>query len=87
MRTLLLGAIIGAALAEGFVGPAAAQRLRVRVGADAPFSECYCRAKGDRVEVGQTVCLSSPDGPRQATCAMSQNVTTWRFSERPCPDS
>jgi uncharacterized membrane protein len=87
MRTLLLSAILGAALAESVAGSAAAQRLRVRVGADAPFSECYCRAKGNRIEVGQTACLSSPDGPRQATCAMSQNVTTWRFSERPCPES
>ena len=66
---------------------ASAQRLRVRTGADTPYSECFCRAKGQFFEVGQTVCLRSAEGPRLATCSMDQNVTSWRFSARDCPET
>lgn len=66
---------------------ASAERLAVRVGAASPYSECYCRAKDRLFAVGESVCLAAPAGPRQATCAMDQNVTSWRFSETACPDS
>ncbi len=45
---------------------------------------CTCRAPGRQVELGQTVCLMTPKGPRVATCAMVLNNTSWAFSESPC---
>jgi hypothetical protein len=66
---------------------ATAERLAVRVGVTTPYSECWCRGNDRRFAVGETTCLAAPAGPRQATCAMDQNVTSWRFSETACPDS
>ena len=85
-RTLRFAAIL-IALAAGTPGDALAQRLRVRVGTESPYSECYCRAKGRLFAVGETACLSVGQSPRQATCGMDQNVTSWRFSDTACPDS
>lgn len=82
LRPCLAGAILLLAL------PAAAgERLRMRVGAETPYSECFCRAKGRFFPVGESVCLRHAEGPRLATCGMEQNVTSWRFSEESCPDS
>ena len=87
-RLRTLAALALPALGLLFAPSAApAQRLSVRVGAGAPFSECYCRAKGRLFAVGETACLSAVQGPRQATCGMDQNVTSWRFSDAACPDS
>lgn len=47
-------------------------------------ADCICRAQGREFELGQTVCLASPKGPRIATCGMVLNNTSWRFSETPC---
>lgn len=87
MRRPLHRGLAVAALLVALPAGASAQRLAVRVGAATPYSECYCRAKDRRFAVGETVCLAAPSGPRQATCGMEQNVTSWRFSETACPDS
>lgn len=49
--------------------------------------DCRCRAAGISVQVGQSVCLSTPAGQRLATCGMVLNNTSWEFSNRPCPQS
>ena len=36
---------------------------------------------------GESVCLRTPQGPRLAQCQMELNVTSWTFTERPCPES
>jgi hypothetical protein len=43
-----------------------------------------CRAQGRHFELGQTACLTTPNGPRLATCAMVLNNSSWQFSEVPC---
>ncbi len=48
-----------AALVVALPTAAPAQRLAVRVGAAAPYSECYCRAKDRLFAVGETVCPES----------------------------
>ena len=47
-------------------------------------ADCICRAQGREFELGQTVCLASPKGPRIATCGMVLNNTSWQFSDTPC---
>jgi hypothetical protein len=47
-------------------------------------ADCVCRAQGREFELGQTVCLASPKGPRIATCGMVLNNTSWQFSDTPC---
>lgn len=47
--------------------------------------ECTCRAPGKRVELGGTICLRTPDGPRLARCVMDLNITSWKVLDAPCP--
>jgi hypothetical protein len=47
-------------------------------------AECTCRSQGRDYELGKSVCLQSPKGPRIATCGMVLNNTSWQFSETPC---
>ena len=47
-------------------------------------ADCTCRALGRDFDLGQTVCLASPKGPRLATCGMVLNNTSWQFTETPC---
>lgn len=47
-------------------------------------ADCTCRALGRSFELGQSLCLVTPDGPRLAVCGMQVNVTSWRFSQMPC---
>jgi hypothetical protein len=47
-------------------------------------ADCTCRALGRSFELGQSLCLATPDGPRVAICGMQINVTSWRFSQTPC---
>ncbi len=49
--------------------------------------ECTCRAPGKRVELGGTICLRTPDGPRLARCVMDLNITSWKVLDAPCPVS
>jgi|1186.fasta_scaffold569146_2 hypothetical protein len=50
-------------------------------------AECFCRAQGTTFAVGQTACLRTSEGPRIAECGMVLNNTSWRFTQRPCPES
>ena len=46
---------------------------------------CTCRAKeGRRVQIGDTLCLDTAQGPRLAQCIKNQNLTFWHFSEEGC---
>jgi hypothetical protein len=54
----------------------------IRVAAD-PTQDCECRARGNAYTVGEQICLNG----RVATCAMDQNVTTWRSTSKTCPQS
>lgn len=47
-------------------------------------ADCTCRAQGREFDLGQTVCLAGPKGPRLATCGMVLNNTSWQFTETPC---
>ncbi|KAA2242365.1 hypothetical protein F0L46_02855 [Salinarimonas soli] len=60
---------------------------RARTAQADPHAECYCRAQGRQFGMGEQVCLRSPEGPRMARCVMDLNVTSWRFTQDPCPDS
>ena len=68
------------------LGPSAAVALIAALDAlgAAAASDCTCRAQGRQFELGQTVCLATPKGPRLATCGMVLNNTSWEFSETPC---
>ena len=66
--TIRLAALLGAALCVPL--PAAA--------------DCTCRALGRDFELGRSACLSTPNGPRYATCGMVLNNTSWRISDTPC---
>lgn len=50
-------------------------------------SECACRAEGRTFSLGQTTCLRTSEGPRLAQCGMVLNNTSWRFTDRICPES
>ncbi len=54
----------------------------VRVAAD-PTQNCECRAYGKAYTIDEQVCLNG----RMMTCAMDQNVTSWRTTGRMCPQS
>ena len=45
---------------------------------------CICRAQGIDHELGATICLRGPKGPRLAQCVMVLNNTSWKFSDAPC---
>ena len=46
--------------------------------------KCTCRALNRNFELGQSVCLHTPKGPRIAVCVTVLNNTSWQFSEMPC---
>ena len=47
-------------------------------------ADCTCRSQGRDYELGKSVCLQSPKGPRIATCGMVFNNTSSQFSDTPC---
>ena len=54
------------------------------ISAAAADPDCTCRSQGRDYKLGASVCLSSPKGPRIATCGMVLNNTSWQFSDMPC---
>jgi hypothetical protein len=50
-------------------------------------ADCTCRALGRDFELGRSICLSTPHGPRLATCGMVLNNTSWDISSTPCVTS
>lgn len=53
--------------------------------ADRAQANCTCRAEGRSFELGTTMCLKSPQGPRLARCEMALNNTSWRWLQEGCP--
>ena len=53
----------------------------------APNVPCRCRFFGTYFELGQTVCMRTPDGPRLARCSMMLNNTSWDISRESCPQA
>jgi putative hemolysin len=84
MRSAVLAIVLaGAAVpASAHEPPAEPAQAAVHNPAD-----CYCRAQGKMFAVGETICLRTSEGPRMAQCGMVLNNTSWRFTERPCPES
>lgn len=76
LTSLLVGLVVAT--------PAMAQSSADHEG---PHHNCYCRARGQLFSEGTTICLRTGDGPRLARCVMEQNVTSWRTSSEPCPES
>lgn len=62
------------------------ERSMTRIAQDKQ-STCLCRGNGAFFEEGQVTCLRTTDGPRLATCGMVLNIMSWKFSDRPCPNS
>ena len=48
---------------------------------------CTCRLFGESMPLGAHACLKTPNGPREAVCALEQNVTTWRTGPNICPEA
>jgi len=47
---------------------------------------CYCRTStGERVAVGETACLKTSSGLREARCGFVLNNTSWKFTGNACP--
>jgi hypothetical protein len=47
---------------------------------------CFCRtSSGERVAVGETACLKTNSGPREARCGFVLNNTAWKFTGNSCP--
>ena len=68
------------------LGPSAAIALVAVLDAllSSAAADCTCRAQGRDFQLGQTVCLTTPNGARLATCGMVLNNSSWEFSETPC---
>jgi len=49
-----------------------------------PKVDCTCRYKGQDYQVGDMLCLSSPDGPQLARCGFVFNNTSWNFTGTGC---
>jgi hypothetical protein len=92
MRDLRL--CFAAALVMGAAATAASQQAgppppaAIVTAQDAPsLPPCTCRAKGQVFQMGESVCLDTPDGPRLALCVMDQNVSSWRRTPAACPSA
>lgn len=48
---------------------------------------CHCRANGQLFSLGEKACLKTARGGRIAQCSIAINVTSWEFTETPCPES
>jgi hypothetical protein len=47
---------------------------------------CYCRTStGKHVALGETACLKTNSGMKEARCGMVLNNTAWKFTGKPCP--
>ncbi len=68
-------------------GAAALAAVPIGVPSSADAAECTCRAPGRRIELGGTLCLPTPNGPRLALCVMDLNITSWKILDVPCPVS
>ena len=76
---LIAGTMFAASLAAT---PALAQGLTHAQGQST--SNCTCRYRGQDFQLGDRVCLNSPDGPQQAECGFVLNNTSWNFTGLSC---
>lgn len=85
-RVLALAAcaIAAAAAAPGF---ALAEGRFAPWGPDPPLPPCTCRAQGQDFQMGDTICMRTPDGSRIARCVMVLNNTSWEPTATPCPQA
>lgn len=63
--------------------PAAALAQGAR--STAPKIDCTCRHQGRDYHLGEVICLSTPNGMREARCEMALNNTSWKITDGPCP--
>jgi hypothetical protein len=68
----------------GGVTPARSAGPPSRQAQGAPRIDCTCRANGHSYQLGERVCLKTPEGFRIAECRMSQNVTSWAVGRDDC---
>ena len=85
--TLLAALSIACALAPPAWAQDPAAQLRPMQAQGHDPAECFCRANGTTFAVGESTCLRTSEGPRIAECGMVLNNTSWRFTQRPCPES
>jgi hypothetical protein len=78
---------LAALIATTIAPPAFAQASRDGEKRVAEALECRCLAQGRSFGLGETACLRTSEGPRLAECGMVLNNTSWRFTQRPCPES
>lgn len=48
---------------------------------------CTCRYFGQRYDIGDSVCLSQPEGRKIAVCTMVINNPSWQVTNTPCPSA
>lgn len=66
-----------------FCGVAVAVAAMAHPASSSP--DCTCRANGEEVQEGQTICLRTASGMKLARCDMVLNNTSWTFLEQSCP--
>lgn len=49
-----------------------------------PKIDCTCRYQGQDFQLGDMICLKSPNGPQLARCGFVQNNTSWNFTGAGC---
>ena len=60
--------------------------LLVSTGAAFAEDTCYClTSTGERVALGETACLKTNKGMREARCGLVLNNTSWKFTGKSCP--
>lgn len=64
--------------AQGFTPPPAKEGYS--------YPDCYCTdSAGERIEIGQSVCLEIGSRQVWARCSMSLNNPAWRHETEGCP--
>ncbi len=67
-------------------GVLAAAGLTVALSASAVAApNCTCRYGGEDYDLGNCICMQTPNGSRLSCCDMVLNNTSWTFSEGGCP--
>ncbi len=46
---------------------------------------CTCRFQGQDIQLGQSVCINTANGPRMARCVRVLNNTSWEVTKGACP--
>ena len=54
--------------------------------AAAATPDCKCRYFGQFYNLGERVCIKTPDGLRVARCELMLNNSSWKILNQRCPD-